>query len=51
VRLIESVVLGTLAGAIGLTFGIIYDTLIGAPVLRDFMLGWAALTLAFRCLF
>jgi ABC-type antimicrobial peptide transport system permease subunit len=43
VRLIESIVLGTLAGAIGLTFGIIYDTLIGAPVLRDFMLGWAAL--------
>jgi ABC-type lipoprotein release transport system permease subunit len=47
VRLIEGLVLGTLAGAIGVTFGILYDTLLGAPVLRDFMLGWATLYPAF----
>ncbi len=43
VRLVESLVLGALAGAIGLTVGIIYDSVLGAPVLRDFMLGWANL--------
>ncbi len=43
VRLMESLVLGTLAGAIGLTVGIVYDAVLGAPVLRDFMLGWANL--------
>ena len=43
VRLIESAVLGTLAGSIGLTAGILYDVLFNAPVLRDFMLGWAVL--------
>jgi ABC-type lipoprotein release transport system permease subunit len=43
VRLIESLVLGTLAGAIGLTVGILFDSVLGAPVLRDFMLGWANL--------
>jgi lipoprotein-releasing system permease protein len=43
VRLFESLILGTLAGAIGLTVGILYDSVLGAPVLRDFMLGWANL--------
>ena len=43
VRLIESLVLGVLAGAIGLTFGILFDGVLGAPVLKDFMLGWANL--------
>jgi len=43
VRLIESLFLGALAGAIGLTVGILYDIVLGAPVLRDFMLGWANL--------
>jgi ABC-type antimicrobial peptide transport system permease subunit len=43
VRLVESLVLGTLAGAIGLTVGILFDSVLGAPVLRDFMLGWANL--------
>ena len=43
VRLIESLVLGILAGAIGLTIGIVFDSILGAPVLRDFMLGWANL--------
>ncbi len=43
VRLFESLVLGTLAGAVGLTFGIFYDIVLGAPILRDFLLGWANL--------
>jgi ABC-type antimicrobial peptide transport system permease subunit len=43
VRLIESLLLGVLAGAIGLTFGILFDSVLGAPVLKDFMLGWANL--------
>ncbi len=43
VRLIESLILGTLAGAVGLTVGILYDSVLGAPVLREFMLGWATL--------
>jgi ABC-type lipoprotein release transport system permease subunit len=43
VRLVESLVLGTIAGGIGLTAGILYDTVLGAPVLKDFMLGWATL--------
>jgi ABC-type lipoprotein release transport system permease subunit len=43
VRLVESAVLGTIAGAVGITFGILYDTVLGAPVLKDFMLGWATL--------
>jgi len=43
VRLIESAVLGALAGSIGLSIGIFYDVVLNAPVLRDFMLGWAVL--------
>ncbi len=48
VRLVESLVLGTLAGAIGLTVGILFDGVLGAPVLRDFMLGWANLYPSFQ---
>jgi ABC-type antimicrobial peptide transport system permease subunit len=48
VRLIESLVLGTLAGAIGLTVGIFFDGVLGAPVLRDFMLGWANIYPSFQ---
>ena len=43
VRLVESLVLGTLAAGIGLTVGILFDSVLGAPILRDFMLGWANL--------
>jgi ABC-type lipoprotein release transport system permease subunit len=43
VRLAESAVLGVIAGVVGLTFGIIYDSVLGAPVLREFMMGWATL--------
>ena len=48
VRLVESLVLGTLAGAIGLTIGILFDGVLGAPVLRDFMLGWANIYPSFQ---
>jgi ABC-type lipoprotein release transport system permease subunit len=48
VRLVESLVLGTLAGAIGLTIGIVFDGVLGAPVLRDFMLGWANIYPSFQ---
>ncbi len=43
IRLIEGTILGVLAGSIGLVFGIVYDSVLGAPVLREFMLGWATL--------
>ena len=43
VRLVESAVLGTIAASVGITFGILYDTVLGAPVLKDFMMGWATL--------
>jgi lipoprotein-releasing system permease protein len=48
VRLVESLVLGTLAGGIGLTIGILFDGVLGAPVLRDFMLGWANIYPSFQ---
>ena len=43
VRLIESTILGALAASIGLIIGIMYDAVLNAPILRDFMLGWATL--------
>jgi lipoprotein-releasing system permease protein len=43
VRLVESLVLGAIAGAVGITVGILYDSVLGAPVLKDFMMGWATL--------
>jgi ABC-type lipoprotein release transport system permease subunit len=41
IRLIEAVMLGIAAASLGITLGIIYDLYLGAPVIRDFMLGWA----------
>jgi ABC-type lipoprotein release transport system permease subunit len=43
IRFVESLVLGLIAGALGLTFGIVYDVFLGAPMLREFMMGWATL--------
>ncbi len=43
IRLIESIILGALAGSIGLIFGISYDVFLNAPILKDFMMGWATL--------
>jgi ABC-type lipoprotein release transport system permease subunit len=43
IRLIESLTLGVIAGTIGVAFGIFYDAVLRAPVISDFMLGWATL--------
>jgi len=48
IRLVESLSLGAIAAAAGLTFGILYDSILGAPVLRDFMMGWATLYPSFQ---
>jgi ABC-type lipoprotein release transport system permease subunit len=47
IRLIEGTVLGFLAGSIGLIVGILLDSVLNAPVLKDFILGWATLYPAF----
>jgi ABC-type lipoprotein release transport system permease subunit len=43
IRLIESLVLGVIAGTIGVAFGIFYDAILKAPIISSFMLGWATL--------
>ena len=43
IRLIESLALGVIAGTIGVAFGIFYDAVLKAPVISNFMLGWATL--------
>jgi len=43
IRLIEGTLLGFLAGSIGIVFGIFYNAVLNAPVLKDVMLGWATL--------
>ena len=43
IRLIEGTILGFLAGSIGLLLGIFYNAVLNAPILREFMLGWATL--------
>jgi len=43
VRLVEAVVLGALSASIGIFLAIIYVVYFGAPVLKEFMLGWAAI--------
>ncbi|MDF1538282.1 MAG: FtsX-like permease family protein [Candidatus Thorarchaeota archaeon] len=40
VRMIESVVLGTLGASLGISFAIIFDFVLGAPILSGFLLGW-----------
>ena len=47
VRLIEGTVLGILAASIGIVIGIFFNAVLNAPVLKDFMLGWATLYPAF----
>jgi ABC-type lipoprotein release transport system permease subunit len=48
VRLIEGIVLGFLAGSIGLLVGITFDFVLNAPILKDFILGWATLYPGFQ---
>lgn len=47
VRLIEGTVLGILAASMGIVIGIFFNAVLNAPVLKDFMLGWATLYPAF----
>jgi len=42
VRLAESVILGLISASISVFSAVIYDVILGAPVIRDFMLGWAS---------
>jgi ABC-type lipoprotein release transport system permease subunit len=42
IRFIETLILGFVAATIGIFLAIAYDAYLGAPVLRDFMLGWSA---------
>ena len=43
VRLIEAAILGTLSASLGVFLAIVYSVYLGAPVLKEFMLGWAAI--------
>lgn len=42
IRLIESVILGFVSASIGTFLAVVYDVYLGAPFLRDLMLGWSA---------
>lgn len=47
IRLVEGTILGLLAGSIGIILGVFYNAVLNAPVLKDFMLGWATIYPAF----
>jgi ABC-type antimicrobial peptide transport system permease subunit len=42
IRFLETLILGFVAATIGVFLAIFYDVYLGAPVLRDFLLGWSA---------
>ncbi len=42
IRFLETLILGFLAATVGIFLAIFYDVYLGAPVIRDFMLGWSA---------
>jgi ABC-type lipoprotein release transport system permease subunit len=42
IRFMETLILGFAAATIGVFLAIIYDVYLGAPFLRDFLLGWSA---------
>ncbi len=42
IRFIETLLLGFIAATVGIFLAIVYDGYLGAPVLRDFLLGWSA---------
>ncbi len=43
VRMVESVILGTLGASLGISVAIIFDFILGAPILSGFLLGWNVL--------
>ncbi len=42
IRFLETLILGFVAATVGIFMAVFYDAYLGAPVLRDFMLGWSA---------
>jgi ABC-type antimicrobial peptide transport system permease subunit len=42
VRLLECIVLGLFSASVGIFLSILFDVYLGAPVISDFMLGWAS---------
>jgi ABC-type lipoprotein release transport system permease subunit len=42
IRLMESIILGIISASISVFLAIFYDSYLGAPIIRDFMLGWAS---------
>jgi len=42
IRLMESIILGVISASIGVFLAIAYDLYLGAPIIKDFMLGWAS---------
>jgi ABC-type lipoprotein release transport system permease subunit len=48
IRLGESIILGLTAASISIFTAALYDTLLGAPVIRDLMLGWASIYPTFQ---
>jgi ABC-type lipoprotein release transport system permease subunit len=42
IRFLETLILGFVAATLGVFLAIFYDVYLGAPVLRDFLLGWSA---------
>jgi ABC-type lipoprotein release transport system permease subunit len=48
IRLIEALALGFISASIGVFLAIVYDSYLGAPFLREFMLGWSATLPAFK---
>lgn len=48
IRLLETLILGVLSASLGLVLAVVYDLYLGAPIVRDFMLGWASIYPAFQ---
>jgi ABC-type lipoprotein release transport system permease subunit len=42
IRFMETLILGFAAATIGVFLAIVYDVYLGAPFLREFLLGWSA---------
>lgn len=42
IRLMESIILGVVSASLSIALAIVYDLYLGAPIIGDFMLGWAS---------
>jgi ABC-type antimicrobial peptide transport system permease subunit len=45
IRMFESLTLGILGASLGVSFAIVFDYILGAPVLSEYLLGWSLLLL------